>query len=424
MVRILERRDAWEFLEAAVWAATGPDPEVEAAVADIIETVRAGGDAALEELSRRFGDPTPGSVRVSSEEIARRAGAVPAETRALLERAAENVRVYAEAVRDATRPFELVRTGVTVGLEFVPVERAACTVPGGLHALPSTVLMTAIPARVAGVHELAVVCPRPTDEVLLAAALAGADRVYRLGGAQGVAALAYGTESVPAVDVIAGPGNAWVTEAKRQVHGVVGIDMLAGPSEVAVIADGGADPARVALDLLAQWEHDPLARAWLLTNDGVLARAVAEQLRGILARFAFPDFVADSLAGGALLVFATLDDCAAASDRLAPEHLHLAVEDPEALRPRVRHAGGLFLGYDATVPLGDFVAGPSHTLPTGRSARFSGGLSPLTFLRPRGWLRAGPGIESPARDAAAFADLEGLPAHAAAARARAGGSGP
>ena len=284
--------------------------------------------------------------------------------------------------------------------------------------MPSTALMTALPARVAGVAEICIVCPDMSPEIIYAGHLAGVDRFFRIGGAQAVAALAFGTETIPAVDMVVGPGNAYVTEAKRQLQGMIGIDLLAGPSEVAVIADRSPDPERVALDLLAQWEHDPDARAWLLTDSRELAESVAEALARRSRSPGFPSFLEASVEGGAILVFESLEACAAASDRVAPEHLQLAVVDPDSMKSRVKNYGALFLGREATVPFGDYMAGPNHTLPTGRTARFSGGLSPLAFLRPQSWLEVGAGLHRLASDTEAFAEAEGLPVHAEAARAR------
>jgi histidinol dehydrogenase len=256
------------------------------------------------------------------------------------------------------------------------------------------------------------------DEIVLAGRLAEVTDFYKVGGAQAIAALALGTESIAPVDMIVGPGNAYVTEAKRQLQGTVGIDMLAGPSEVAIVADGSANPEWVAFDMLAQAEHDPESRAWLFTDSNGLGESVARELEKLPRKVELPDFVSNNLSGLSILVFESLDECAKASDLVSPEHLQLSVENPESLKPKLRHYGALFMGYSATVPFGDYMAGPNHTLPTGRTARFAGGLTPVAFLRPQSWMTFAESVERLARGTAAFAEIEGLKAHAAAALAR------
>jgi histidinol dehydrogenase len=279
--------------------------------------------------------------------------------------------------------------------------------------------MTVTTAKVAGVPEIILVSPRLCDEVIVAGHLAGATAFYQLGGAQAIAALALGTETIQSVDVIAGPGNAYVTEAKRQLQGTVGIDMLAGPSEVGIIADAQANPRWVAMDLLAQAEHDPMARAYLMTDSMVLAEAVQQAMVSLMDEITLPGFLAESIHESAILVLDSLEQCAEVANQMAPEHLQLNIADPPCLRPLLLNYGALFVGYRATVPFGDYMAGPNHTLPTGRTARFCGGLTPLTFLRPQSWIEvpAGGGKRL-ARETADFAALEGLHGHAAAAKFR------
>ncbi|MHC4598879.1 MAG: histidinol dehydrogenase, partial [Planctomycetota bacterium] len=278
MVTICEGQEAREAIDQIVSRSKIVADEVREGVAETIEAVRVGGDRAVRELAERFGDPTPDRFEVDAASRRAAADKVPRISREVLERAASNIRAFADAVAASLRPVRLEREGFTVGLDYRPVDRVGCYVPGGRFPLPSTALMTACTARAAGVREVCMVSPSIVPEVAFAAKLAEVDRLFTVGGAQAVAALAYGTASIPRVDLIVGPGSAYVTEAKRQLQGVVGIDLLAGPSEVAILADGKADPRWVALDLMAQWEHDPDARAWLLTDNRTLAEAVASVL--------------------------------------------------------------------------------------------------------------------------------------------------
>jgi histidinol dehydrogenase len=276
--------------------------------------------------------------------------------------------------------------------------------------------MTAVTARAAGVAEVCIATPRPCPEIVFAGALAGVSEFYRVGGAQAVAALALGTETVRPVDMIVGPGNAYVTEAKRQLSGRVGIDLIAGPSEILVVADAEADPRRAALDLLAQAEHDPLASAWLLTPDSALAGNVAGIAEKEAGELGLPDFFRPDCI--AVLVLSSLEECYDAANRCSPEHLAVHVRDTDAARDALNSYGALFMGGSSGVAFGDYMAGPNHTLPTGRTARFQGGLNPMCFLRAQTWIEMGGAAEDLAEDTAAFADLEGLSAHAASARAR------
>ena len=362
-------------------------PDVDDIVAGIIADVRARGDAALLDLTARFDrlELTADRLAFTPEEIEAECARVPEAERLALETAAERIRAY--HVRQM--PENALWTdpdGATLGWRWTPVAAAGLYVPGGLASYPSSVLMNAIPAKVAGVERLCITVPTPDGVVnplvLLAARIAGVDEIYRLGGAQAIAALAYGTETVPPVDKITGPGNAFVAAAKRRVFGKVGIDMIAGPSEILVIADGTNDPEFVALDLLSQAEHDESAQSILVTTDAEFGRAVAAEIerqlevleRSAIAGASWRDF-------GAVIVARDLDEAAALSDRVAPEHLELCVDDPMALSEKIHHAGAIFLGQWTPEAIGDYVGGPNHVLPTARSARFSSGLSVLDFLK-------------------------------------------
>ena len=316
-----------------------------------------------------------------------------------------------------------------LGQQVTPLDRVGLYVPGGRAAYPSSVLMNAIPAKVAGVGELVMAVPTPRGEtnplVLAAARIAGVDRVFRIGGAQAVAALAYGTATVPAVDKIVGPGNIYVATAKRLVFGVVGIDMVAGPSEILVISDGGSDPAWIAMDLFSQAEHDEDAQAILLSPDAAFLDAVAAEIRARLPEMARREIIGRSLARrGALIETRDLEEAAEIANRIAPEHLELAVDDPEALLARIRHAGAIFLGRHTPEALGDYCAGPNHVLPTARTARFSSPLGVYDFQKRSSVIGCSPeGGARLARVAAALARGEGLEAHARSAELRLGGNG-
>ncbi|MHC5037534.1 MAG: histidinol dehydrogenase [Planctomycetota bacterium] len=418
MIRIFRDPEARAFLQQISRAETRDRGDVTRTVAEIIAAVRKRGDAAVRDYSIRFGDAVPDPFCLEKETIREISMGVPESSRKVLERAAENIRAFADAVVAGLQPVCLARDGFTVGMDYRPVDRVACYVPGGRHPLPSSALMTAVTARAAGVGEVSLVSPVLSPEIAYAGVISGVERYLLLGGAQVVAALAFGTESVPPQDMIVGPGNAYVTEAKRQLNGIVGIDILAGPSEVAIIADETADPEWIALDMLAQWEHDPLSQAWLLTDRDNVAEDTGVALEKAAKVQTLPAYIRNAIDNGTILVFDTLGECVSASDRLAPEHLQLAVADPGALKEKCRNYGALFLGAGTTVAFGDYMAGPNHTLPTNRTARFSGGLSPLSFLRPQSWLEVGEGRGRLARDTSAFARLEGLFAHAAASEAR------
>ncbi|WP_375550291.1 histidinol dehydrogenase [Rhodophyticola porphyridii] len=400
-------------------------PEVDDVVAGIISDVRARGDAAVIELTERFDrlSLTPETMAFSADEIAEAVARVPADERAALELAADRIRAY--HVRQMPEDQSWTDPdGATLGWRWTPVEAAGLYVPGGLASYPSSVLMNAIPAQVAGVDRLVVCAPTPDGVanplVLLAAQLSGVDVVYRVGGAQAVAAMAYGTDTIRPVDKITGPGNAYVAAAKRRVFGKVGIDMIAGPSEILVIADRHNDPDWIAVDLLSQAEHDASAQSILITDDAAFGRAVADAVekrletleRRAIAGPSWRDY-------GAVITVDTLDQAAALSDRIAPEHLELCVADPHALLARIRHAGAVFIGQWTPEAIGDYIGGPNHVLPTARSARFSSGLSVMDFLKrttlaemsPAALRAIGPAAETLARS-------ESLEAHGLSVRAR------
>ncbi len=398
------------------------DGDTLAAAAAIVDEVRAGGEAALRRLAERFGDLAPGAPLVlGRDELERARTALAPADLALLERTAARIAAFARAEREALAEVTVAVPGGRAGHRVAAVERAGCYAPGGRHPLPSTVLMTAVTARVAGVGEVWLASPKPTAVTLAAAAVAGVDAVLAVGGAEAVAALAFGVGPVPACDVVVGPGNRWVTAAKQLVAGRVGIDLLAGPSELVILADDGADPGLVAADLLAQAEHDPDAVPLLVTTSPALAAAVEAELVDQLADLPTAAVARAALAAnGGVVMVADLAAGVELCNRLAPEHLQVLTRDPALVGERLTAWGGLFLGPASGEVLGDYGAGPNHTLPTGGVARFSGGLSVLHFLRVRTWLE----VDDPAAaaelvaDAERLARLEGLEAHARAAQRR------
>jgi histidinol dehydrogenase len=402
------------------------DPEVDRAVASILDAVRDRGDAALVEYTRRFDRWQPASaaaLEVAPADLRAARDALPTPLRAALETAAARIRAYHERQRQET--WEATEAdGTVLGQRITPLDRVGLYVPGGKAAYPSSVLMTAVAAKVAGVAELFMVTPTPDGQpngpVLAAAALAGVDRVFRVGGAQAVGALAFGTGTIPPVDKIVGPGNAYVAAAKRRVFGRVGIDMVAGPSEVLVIADGSANPDWVAMDLFSQAEHDEIAQAILLTPDAAFLDHVAASMARQVAALPRRAIVEASIGGrGALVRVRDLAEACELANRIAPEHLELAVADPQALLPRIRHAGAIFLGHHASEALGDYCAGPNHVLPTSRTARFSSPLGVYDFQKRSSLIsvtRAG--AATLGRTAATLARAEGLEAHALSAEWR------
>ena len=395
-------------------------------VAEIIAKVRAHGDKALSDLTIRLDGHHFSSEedwKVPAWRCERAYEELDGDLRDALNLAADRIRAYHEAQKPQARDY-IDDAGVRLGHRWGPVDAAGIYVPGGRAAYPSSLLMNAIPARVAGVERLVAVTPTPKGEmnplVLAAAHIAGIDEIWRIGGAQAIAALAYGTDRIAPVDVITGPGNAWVAEAKRQVFGTVGIDMIAGPSEILVIADGENDPAWIAADLLSQAEHDPSSQSILITDSADLAAQVEDQVDVQAAMLATGKTARESWdAHGAIIVVPSLDDAMPLANRLAAEHVELAVAEPEALFAQLRHAGSVFLGRMVPEAVGDYVAGPNHVLPTGRRARFASGLSVLDFMKRTSFIEANADALAAIGPAAiTLAEAEGLPAHAQSIRLR------
>lgn len=403
------------------------DADVARDVRAIIARVRGEGDAALRDYTRTFDrhDLDETGWRIDLAACRAAYDALAPELRAALDLAARRITSYHEKQRP-TDSDTTDADGIRTGARWNAIANAGIYIPGGRAAYPSSVLMNAIPARVAGVERIVMVTPTPggvvNPLVLAAAHVAGVDELWRIGGAQAVAALAYGTARIAPVDVITGPGNAWVAEAKRQVYGVVGIDMVAGPSEIVIVADGRNDPAWIAADLLSQSEHDPTSQSILFTDDAAFADAVAAEVGRQIDTLATATVARAAWdANGAIIVTATLEEALPLVDRLAPEHLELACDDPRALFDRVRHAGSVFLGRHTPEAIGDYVAGPNHVLPTGRRARFASGLSVLDFLKRTSFLELGPaGLAAIGPAAVALAEAEGLPAHARSVAVRLG----
>jgi histidinol dehydrogenase len=413
-------------LETLIAFESAQDAGVDATVAAIIADVRARGDLAVLAYTRQFDrlDATSvGALEISNVDMARAYADLPVAPRAALTEAARRVRAFHERQKSAGWSFAEA-DGTELGQRVTPLDRVGIYVPGGKAAYPSSVLMNAIPATVAGVREIIMVVPTPDGVrnplVLAAAHLAGVTRAFTIGGAQAVAALAYGTATVPAVDKICGPGNAYVAAAKRRVFGAVGIDMVAGVSEILIVADSTANPDWIAADLFSQAEHDEMAQAILLSPDAALLDAVEKSAARLLEEMPRAAIIRASLAGrGALIRTRDLEQACAIANRIAPEHLELAVADPEALLPQIRHAGAIFMGHHASEALGDYCAGPNHVLPTGRTARFSSPLGVYDFEKRTSVLRVTPaGAQALGPIAAELARGEGLPAHARSAELR------
>ena len=402
------------------------DAAIEQTVAAILHDVKTRGDAAVLEYTERF-DRLPAAALASLEldtaQLQDALAQLPTDTRQALEAAADRVRRYHEKQTQGSWTYT-EDDGTVLGQKVTPLDRVGLYVPGGKAAYPSSVLMNAIPAKVAGVGELIMVVPTPGGEqnqlVLAAAAIAGVDRVFTIGGAQAVAALAYGTETVPQVDKIVGPGNAYVAAAKRRVFGTVGIDMIAGPSEILVIADGNTPAEWVAMDLFSQAEHDEMAQSILLSPDAAYLDAVAEAIDKLIAEMPRSEVIRTSLTNrGALIKTRDLDDAAAISNSIAPEHLELSVADPDALLPKLRHAGAIFMGKNTCEALGDYCAGPNHVLPTSRTARFSSPLGVYDFQKRSSLIHVSQaGAQTLGQIAATLAYGEGLQAHARSAEYR------
>ncbi len=392
-------------------------------VRNIIEDVARRGDSALFDYCARFDRVQLDTLEVSAQEIDEAFAAVSAELTQAMELAAENIREFHS--RQLREGFTMTRPGVTMGQKITPIEKVGLYIPGGTAAYPSTVLMLAIPAKLAGCSQIVITTPPGKDgkvaaPILAAAKLAGVDRIFKVGGAQAIAALAYGTESVPKVDKIVGPGNAYVAEAKRQVFGRVNIDMIAGPSEILVIADGTCNPAFVAADLLSQAEHDKMASAVLVTDSMALAEAVSDEVERQLCLLPRQEIARTSIENnGMILVTRDLCQAVEASNELAPEHLEICVDDPMPYLDLVRNAGSVFLGKYCPESLGDYLAGPNHTLPTSGTARFSSPLSVDDFIKKTQFSCFTPdALNAVADKIAVFARSEGLEAHARAAEIR------
>ena len=398
--------------------------EYEGAVKEIVAKVRAEGDAALRYYAEKFDGGAPAGFELSREDRDAALARVSADYKAVLERSAANIREFHEMQKREgfryTRP-----DGTVLGQKVTPIERVGIYVPGGTASYPSTVLMNAIPAKVAGVNELCMITPPAKgggvrDEIVAAAEIAGVDRIFLAGGAGAIAALAYGTESIPKVDKITGPGNIYVALAKKAVFGTVGIDMVAGPSEILVIADETADAVTVAADLLSQAEHDKLASAVLVTTSRALAESVSEEVERQLRLLPREEIARASVENcGKIIVADSLDDAVKVSNKIAPEHLELCVEDPFALLEKITAAGSVFLGMNTPEAAGDYFAGPNHTLPTGGSARFSSPLSVDDFVKRSSFVcYTKEGFKNAINDISVFAESEGLTAHARSAEAR------
>ncbi len=406
-------------LSEAMSRLSRPLPPIAPEVTPILEDIRARGDAAVFDWARKLDRFEGSTFEVSREAGERAVAALDPALRGFLEDAIRRVRGFSEAQRDCYRDFQLTQEGVVLGQRIVPVQRAACYAPGGRYPLPSSVIMGVVPARVAGVEEVIVLSPKLHPVTLAAAVLAGADRVFNLGGVQGIAAAAWGLVGLPKVDLVVGPGNRFVTGAKRLLYGDVGIEFPAGPSELLVIAEGGANPAWIAADLLGQAEHDPDALPVLVSFDAALVEAVNEELTRQLALLPADTPAWESLKNGFAVVVASDEEALALSDALAPEHLELQGPRAEALADRLRNYGSLFCGDTTAEVFGDYGSGTNHILPTGGAARFTGGVFVGTFLKTLTWQRILPeGQQAQAQQAAALADAEGLQAHAASARAR------
>ena len=414
MIKILKYG---EVPNGEIFARVTPQADVAAIVADIIAAVRKNGDEALKDYTKRFDGADLDSLQVSQEAWDEAVSQVEPEFVAVLERAAENIRAFHS--RQVRNSFVIAeKHGIILGQKVTPIEKVGLYVPGGTAAYPSTVLMDCIPAKIAGCPEIVMVSPPGKDgglnpAILAAAKIAGVDKVFKVGGAQAIAALAYGTETVPKVDKIVGPGNAFVAEAKKQVFGKVSIDMIAGPSEILILADGKSDPIHVAGDMLSQAEHDKLASAVLVTDSMDLARAVAEELERQIPQLPRAEIARASIEnGGKIIVAESLMDGIAIANEIAPEHLELMVDDPFAYLDAVKNAGSIFLGRSCPEALGDYFAGPNHTLPTSGTARFSSPLSVDDFVKKSQFTYyTAEALEKAAADINRFSQKEGLQAH-------------
>ena len=409
--------------EEKIFARVVPEVNVEAVVSQIIGDVRKGKDRAVIEYTRRFDRVDLRSLEVTREEIDRAKQQVSREFLEILEKAAQNIREYHRM--QVSTGFRMEKDGIILGQKVTPIERVGIYVPGGTAAYPSTVLMDTIPAKIAGCKQIVMVTPPGRDgtvnpAILAAADVAGVDRIFKVGGAQAVAALAYGTETIPQVDKIAGPGNAFVAEAKKQVFGRVAIDMIAGPSEILILADGRSNPCHVAADMLSQAEHDKLASAVLVTDSQALAQAVQAELEAQIPSLPRAAIARHSIdVNGKIIVAENLEEAISVANRLAPEHLELMVDDPFVYLDKIDNAGSVFMGRNCPEALGDYFAGPNHTLPTSGTARFSSALSVDDFVKKSQYTYyTREALAAVAGDVAYFARQEGLEAHARSAMIR------
>ena len=418
MIKILKYG---EVSNADIFARAVPQVNVEDIVTDIIANVRKSGDKALYEYCEKFDKAKLDSLQVTAEEIAQARAQVDDKFIEILEKAAENIRNFHQ--KQVRNSFIINDSeGIVIGQKVIPVDRAGLYVPGGTAAYPSTVLMDAIPAKIAGCKEVVMVTPPSSDGkvnpvILAAASVAGVDKIFKIGGAQAVAALAYGTESVPKVDKIVGPGNAFVAEAKKQVFGVVSIDMIAGPSEILIVADGTCNPRHIAADLLSQAEHDKMASAVLVTDSMDLATAVQAELEVQIPQLLRSEIARESIdRNGKIIVADNLKVVIDIANEIAPEHLELCVDNPFDYLDSIRHAGSIFMGKNCPEALGDYFAGPNHTLPTGGTAKFSSPLSVDDFVKKTQYTYyTADALKKVADDVAYFATKEGLTAHAKSA---------
>ena len=421
MIKILKYG---ELENSEIFARTDPQVNVEAIVADIIKNVKDRGDRALIEYTEKLDKVGLLSLQVTEDEMNEAFSLVEPRFIEILEKAAENIRKFHE--KQKRNSFIINDSdGIVIGQKVIPVDRAGLYVPGGTAAYPSTVLMDAIPAKIAEVGELIMVTPpqkngKVNPVILAAAKIAGVDKIYKVGGAQAIAALAYGTDSIPRVDKIVGPGNAFVAEAKRQVYGTVSIDMIAGPSEILVVADGKSNPRHIAADLLSQAEHDKMASAVLVTDSYELAKAVSDELEIQIPTLARAEIARESVdKNGKIIVAGTLDAAIEIANEIAPEHLELCVDNPFDYLDKIRHAGSIFMGRNCPEALGDYFAGPNHTLPTSGTAKFSSPLSVDDFVKKTQYTYYTKGaLQKVAEDIAFFANKEGLGAHARSAMIR------
>lgn len=410
-----------EVPNSEIFARSVPKIDVAGTVAEIIKNVRENGDKALFEYCEKFDKAQLSSLAVTKEEIDEALSLVEPEFLEILEKAAKNIRKFHS--RQVRNSFIINdEDGIVIGQKIIPVDRAGLYVPGGTAAYPSTVLMDAIPAKIAGCREVVMVTPPTKDDkvnpvILAAAHVAGIDRIFKVGGAQAIAALAYGTQSIPKVDKIVGPGNAFVAEAKKQVFGVVSIDMIAGPSEILIVADGKSNPSYVAADLLSQAEHDKMASAVLVTDSEELARNVSTELEKQIPLLERREIARESIdVNGKIIVADTLDAAIEIANEIAPEHLELCVDNPFDKLDSIRHAGSIFMGRNCPEALGDYFAGPNHTLPTSGTAKFSSPLSVDDFIKKTQYTYyTKDALKKVAFDVAAFAKKEGLTAHAKSA---------